>query len=686
MNNPAPSLYASLQEQIRSSHLLPWLVLAVGLLVTHQLWKNEQKHAAEVLQADFDSHVRDARSRVELRMETYEQVMRGVDGLFAHANLVERDEFRNYIARLHLKENYPGIQGIRFIPVVPQAAKDRHIAAIRKEGFPAYTIWPEGKRDFYAPVMFVEPDDERNQAVFGYDMLSDRDYPRAGEVAGMRRAAMEQARDTGQATLSGKVRLLFETDQDNQAGFLMVLPVYRHDAPHETVAERRANIVGWISSVFRMGDLMMGILSDHVNEFDIDIFDGETISNNSMMHDPDHGGVFRDSTARFQNAQPLDIAGRKWTLQVISKPDFDAMLDKEKSQLIGVGGIVTSVLIALLTWLLVHGRALALQTAHRMNRELIEREKGLRLAATVFKTVDEAVMVTSPDNRIIAVNPSFTRITGYSADEVIGRNPRMLSSGKHPPEFFREMLERLTATGCWQGEIWNRRKNGELFIEWLSINLVYDEEKGHPTHHVAVFSDISERKAAEERIQHMAHYDLLTNLPNRALLIDRLQQALAKARRDKAHMALMFLDLDKFKPVNDALGHHVGDLLLKEVAKRLQYCVRGSDTVSRMGGDEFVVLLPTVEETQDAMIVAEKILHSLNQTFELAGHDLHISSSIGVAVYPEHGSDEEMLLKNADTAMYLAKECGRNNVQIYHPVMQEDGGESVLSDNLLSSQ
>lgn len=252
----------------------------------------------------------------------------------------------------------------------------------------------------------------------------------------------------------------------------------------------------------------------------------------------------------------------------------------------------------------------------------------MRLAASVFNTVDEAVMVTSPDNFIVTVNPAFTAITGYSPDEVIGKNPRMFSAGKHSSAFYQEMWEKLVADGSWQGEICNRRKNGGLYIEWLSINVVRDEN-GKTTHHVAVFSDISERKAAEEQLHRMAHYDVLTGLPNRTLFTDRLHQALRKAKRDQAHLALMFLDLDKFKPVNDTLGHNIGDLLLTEVAKRLLDCVRESDTAARIGGDEFVVLLSHIEAEQDAISVAEKILHALVQPFELAGHSLHIGKRGG---------------------------------------------------------
>jgi diguanylate cyclase (GGDEF)-like protein/PAS domain S-box-containing protein len=297
------------------------------------------------------------------------------------------------------------------------------------------------------------------------------------------------------------------------------------------------------------------------------------------------------------------------------------------------------------------------------------REKASRLATTVFNTVNEAVVVTDPDNNIIAVNPAFTAVTGYPAEEVIGKNPRLLSSGTHPPEFYREFWGTLISTGSWQGEIWNRRKNGELYVEWLSVNRVLDN-MGRLTHHVAAFSDISKRKAVEEKVHHLAHYDPLTDLPNRALFSDRLQQALIAARRDKTHMALMYLDLDQFKPVNDTFGHAVGDLLLKEAAQRMQGCMRESDTVARVGGDEFIVLLPTVEAERDAAAVAEKIRHALNRPFALVGHSLHVSSSIGIAVYPEHGSDEKSLVKNADTAMYYAKESGGDNVRLYQPDMK----------------
>ena len=295
-----------------------------------------------------------------------------------------------------------------------------------------------------------------------------------------------------------------------------------------------------------------------------------------------------------------------------------------------------------------------------------QAEESRQLAATVLNTIDEAVLVTDATNNIITVNPAFTAITGYSAEEVIGKNPKLLSSGLHDAGFYRAMWEKLATKGNWSGEIHDRRKNGEVFIEWLSIHQIRDKG-GNLTHHVAVFSDISQRKMAEERIYHLAHYDILTNLPNRTLFTDRLRQAIVKAKRDRTHMALMFIDLDKFKQVNDTLGHQAGDSLLMETAKRLKGCVRESDTAGRMGGDEFVVLLEDIDNEMDAIAVAEKILHALDQPFGLGGHSLHISSSIGVAIYPEHGLDDGTLIRNADAAMYRAKASGGAAKVLFSP-------------------
>ena len=433
-------------------------------------------------------------------------------------------------------------------------------------------------------------------------------------------------------------------------------------------------------------------------------------------------------------------------------------------------------------------------------RRQIEREEAEMKLRTLYAAIEQSpisVVVADVDANIEYVNPRFSEATGYTAEEAIGQNPRILQSGLTLKETYLELWGKVTGGQVWVGELINKRKNGEIYWEEAHIAPVKNEA-GVVTHYVAAkiditqrkhnedaihqseerfrfmlanspiavrisnmatcqvvfanqryadligtapekviginpkqyyaspqdyadvieqlgngervsnklveliipgersitkwalasylrleyqnepavlgwFYDISDRKAMEERVQHLAHYDALTDLPNRTLFTDRLQQALAIAKRDKAFLALMFIDLDKFKPINDTLGHHVGDLLLKEVAQRIQDCLRESDTVARIGGDEFVVLLPVIEAEQDAVGVAEKIRHALNRPFELDGHSLGISSSTGIAIYPEHGNEEKQLIRNADTAMYYAKTGGRNNVKIYQPNMQKMG-------------
>ncbi|HYR05059.1 MAG TPA: CHASE domain-containing protein, partial [Gallionella sp.] len=331
--------------------ILAGLVLTISLMVTYQLWNNAQQYAMQIQQLAFDAHVEGITGNINKRMKTYEEIMRGVDGLFAHADMVRRNEFRDYVDRLQLKEKYPGIQSIRFVQFVPEAAKDRHIAAVRKEGaIPAYNIWPEGRHGIYAPIVYAEPFDERNEVVFGYDMLSDSEHPLPGDAVGMRRAALEQARDSGSLTVSGRIRLLFEAGQDVQHGFTAFLPVYRHGPPHNTIAERRANIAGWVVSVFRMGDLMSGTLDKRDMDFDINIFDGEKISENMLMYASDRNGFVFDTGARFQRRKSIDVAGHKWTALVRSRRDFENQLNLGQPRIIASNGVALSILLTLITW------------------------------------------------------------------------------------------------------------------------------------------------------------------------------------------------------------------------------------------------------------------------------------------------------------------------------------------------
>ncbi|MDG4549705.1 MAG: EAL domain-containing protein [Candidatus Contendobacter sp.] len=299
-----------------------------------------------------------------------------------------------------------------------------------------------------------------------------------------------------------------------------------------------------------------------------------------------------------------------------------------------------------------------------------QNEERQRLAETVFQTAASAIMVTDPTGIVQSVNPAFTTITGYSGDEAIGKTPSLLKSDRHDAQFYAGFWGALAETGHWSGEMWQRRKNGQIYPAWVSVKAVRDAD-GQVVQYVAFFSDITERKLAEQEIFFRANYDPLTGLPNRSLLHERIDQALRRVRRHGGGLALMFLDLDRFKQVNDTLGHAWGDELLCQTAERLEACVRETDTVARYSGDEFILLLPGIAHLSNAYAIAEKVIQRISQPFDLNNTVIQIGCSIGIVLYPDHGSDVGTLLRHADLAMYQAKTSGRNTYRRYEPVMAD---------------
>ncbi len=310
-----------------------------------------------------------------------------------------------------------------------------------------------------------------------------------------------------------------------------------------------------------------------------------------------------------------------------------------------------------------------LQSALReRDQALNASQRDLHLAEKVIESSLEGILITDEHANIISANPAFTRLTGYTEAEVIGRNPSILSSGRQSRAFYQTMWAQLQSLGHWQGEIWNRRKSGELYPELLTITAIHDRN-GRLTNYAALFSDISQIKDSEEQIRSLAYYDPLTNLPNRRLLEDRLQVALAHAHRNHGRVAVMFVDLDRFKRINDSLGHEVGDQLLIEIARRLKACLREDDTVARMGGDEFVIVLSEIENEDAPAHAASRLIDSLRKPVVIEGRELVVTTSIGISLYPDDGKDAPTLIKNADVAMYRAKDDGRNSFQLYQATM-----------------
>ena len=324
------------------------------------------------------------------------------------------------------------------------------------------------------------------------------------------------------------------------------------------------------------------------------------------------------------------------------------------------------------------------QTPARSSKQTESAATGLDYSVLlrVFEQSNEAVLICDKANRISAVNAAFSQLTGYSRDDVLRQDPKILASGRNPPELYPAMWEGLKRDDHWEGEIWDRRKDGSIFPKWLIISALRDTS-GEIEHYIAGFTDISERKEAADRLLHLAYHDPLTHLPNRLAFDSQLELTIRSCERDNRQVAVMLIDLDRFKTVNDTLGHHVGDDLLKSVALRLRECVRASDIVARLGGDEFVVVLPDIESALTAASVAGKVQRFLADSHEVGEHQLYATPSIGISIFPSDGRDSDTLLRNADVAMYHAKNVGRNNYQFYAARMNEAASERLQLENAL---
>lgn len=627
------------------------LVLLTGFLSVYFLQQTALNTARHAQQEDFDYQSREIALRIEQRLDSYAQVLRGARGLFIASQRVGRGEFRDFVSSQELERRYPGIQGVGFSLIVRPDEMARHIASIRKEGFPGYTPYPQDKREFYTSVIYIEPFSNRNLRAFGYDMFSDP----------VRLAAMEQARDLDISVMSGKVKLVQENEQEAQSGFLMYLPVYRNGKPHATVAERSANIIGWVYAPFRMNDLMDGVLGKQVHNIDFEIYDGADVSAETMMYDSRAGQVHPGAQLYHYMGQ-IEAKGRKWTINLYSLPAFEANIDTGRITIIRASGLLISVLLSLVVWQLAAGRARALKLAQDITSELRHSEEQLKEAQRVAylgsweeDLTSHRLIWSDEMYHIFERDPASFQPSYDAVLEAIHPDDRILVDNA-----FKESVANRTS---WSVEHRLLMLDGRVKYVRTKGETSYDEQD-QLLRSIGAVQDITEQKLAQERIEHMAHYDSLTNLPNRALFYDRLRQATHVARRTKSGITLLFMDLDGFKEVNDTLGHHAGDLLLIGVAERLSGRVRESDTVSRLGGDEFTVILSGMHKEEDVIAEAHKIIQSISVPFDLEGSKAVIGISIGIARYTEEADNEDDLVRRADEAMYAAKSAGKNTYRI----------------------
>ncbi len=504
--------------------LLPGVILVVMLGTTGFVWEHERQISRQTMRTQFDFALRETVSRIEQRVQGYEQMLRGVQSLFATTAWRNRKAMHDYVEALQLDANFSGIQAIGAVDWVPQRELKQHLTHMRSSGFPGYAIDPPGLRDVHAPVIQREPYIGKNKAAPGNDVWAEP----------VRRAAMERARDSGMAALSDKVKLRIDGDAAALPGFIMYLPVYERGMPHDTLEQRRAHLVGWVYTSFHMNDFMASLYGGQSPGLSVAVYDDTHIDEASLLYRSETPANQDDAAQPIEANEYMVVAGHNWTLSLRTQKAFNDRYSRNAANEMALAGIVLSMLLAMLAWLLIHGRTRALSLASEMTEE----------------------------------------------------------------------------------------------------------------------------------IRLMAQHDSLTGLPNRALFDARLNQELARAKRQGGRFAMLFVDLDNFKFINDNFGHAGGDQALKWVATQLRRSVRASDTVGRMGGDEFVVLLALLSESDAIFDLAEKVRTTLKQSILVNGRELQVSCSIGVAVFPQDGVDVDTLMKHADDAMYKAKAAGRDCVQL----------------------
>lgn len=652
------------------------VVLSAAIFILAVLWERVEVEKA------FRLAVADRFAAIE---EGLMESLNEVNEMGAFFDAVGRVEFRQFRSfSSHAMAEVPNIQCLLWAPRVPAAQLAAFEEAAGREVKTGYRVRERVKRgdggrgvrrEEYFPVHFCAPD-RGETSPLGFDLASD---------AGLFRV-LGRARDTGDATVTETSSVIARRGDV----LVAVRPVYRTASPPAMVEERRGELTGFVLATFPLKALFAKSFSVlQPKGVDLYAFDESSPGAGRRLV------YFHPSRTRRTTAEPvaeselakglhesrrIAVADRKWLMLAVPAPAFMAAnKTRYPWAVLSAGFLLTGMVTAYVRVLQdrafqARRNALALSSANeRMRNEIEERHKAqekLFLAGRVIANSSEMIVVTDPQAVILDVNPAFTRLTGYSREEAIGRKTSILKSGQHDDDFYQKLWKTLLQSGQWQGEIRNRRKSGEIVPMLTVINAVKNDS-GETSHYVSISTDISQLKEAEERLQYLAYFDALTGLPNRSLLREHLHQTLLEAGRKYALVALLLLDLDNFKDINDTFGHPAGDKILAQAAKLFAACMRQSDTVARMGGDEFSLVVKEIHRAEDAALVAQKIMKVLANPFPVEGTEVFLTASVGIAIYPLDGENMDELLQKADSALYHAKSMGRSRYQFFTKELNE---------------
>ncbi|MBK8524392.1 MAG: EAL domain-containing protein [Betaproteobacteria bacterium] len=659
LNTPAKDTTRALRPQ----RWMAWLALTLGSCLSLLGWHVSKDNAANLTQARFEARSDEVHATIEARLTAYAQVLRGGQTYIGATGHPDRAGLARLHETLRISDNYPGMTGVVYIRYFKHAERIGVEKTIRKDE-PDFSIRPAGTRNEYAVVTAVEPHTSTNLPVIGSDSWA---HP-------TRRATLVAARDSGDNRITPKLNLVIDDPASPQPAFLMYQAVYRNGSIPITTEGRRAALLGYIAAGFRIDALMLGMLGKVPSDVALRVHDAAEAGAGTLFHASHPDFDFQQS--RYHRTRALEIGGRTWRIDYAALPAFDAETGGQlASGRLLAGGALVSLLLFVIVWSLATTRARAETMARRMTRSLREGETKLR---ALFEQAPIGVWLLDRDGKLLDCNEKFAEYAGTPRNQIVGRS--ILAEADDTS--LNEAIRRAIAGETVQLESPYRFANSS-HVPTFSWHFQPVELDGDLAFVLCFVEDISARKVAEAHIEDLAHHDTLTGLANRALLKDRLQQAISAATRRKTQIAILFIDLDFFKLVNDTVGHSAGDTLLIEMAGRLRHCVRESDTLARIGGDEFVILLTNIRDMQDCIRVAEKSIAAISQPLQIDSHTFNITGSIGIAIWPDDGKDSETLTRNADVAMYHAKKSGRNNYQFFTADMNARALEQAAMERSL---
>lgn len=658
MNNNRPKTTVRIFRLFGRPNVVSFLVLCAGLVLTLLLWNTAIEQEYERQQEQLSYLADQAAMTIGERFLEYQTLIRSGQAVFEASDAVHYGEWQAFVSKLEVAENYPGIAALVFIAYVSRQELPAFVQKVRRWGVDGFQLNPPGERDFYCPITYYGA--AAAGTALGYDTCTSTSS----------RAAQEEARDLGRIVLSEPLTLTNTITDEQYPGYAIIGPVYHRGAILESNEQRRNALFGWVGAPLPAHEIMRDVIRNTpgLRWRVIDSMDGaDTVT----IHES--GASIPPGESSVSEIRHLAPGNRTWTLHLERKLTLSGL-----PLLVAAAGALTSILLFLLLSAWARTREEALALAEDMTAALQQSEQ---LLTSITDNIFEGIYRGVPDKGLVYVNQSLAGMFGFgSVEEMLSQTGKNLYVDAARRDELRRLLE---TQGYYKNEeVEYIRRDGTRFHAINNAVAVFGRN-GKISYYDGAIYDITERKLAEERVYYLAHYDALTNLPNRMLLRNRMEQGMARARRQKSHMALLFLDLDHFKMVNDSLGHDLGDQLLQEVARRLLGCVRVHDTVSRQGGDEFIILVEDIAEPRTAAQIAEKLSEAISQPFQINGHDLHVTPSVGITVFPGDGEDIDTLIRNADAAMYHAKETGRNNSQFFTHDMNTSALERLSLESSL---